>query len=75
MLKDYLNAFYDAIFVYAIIRLIFVNGENIDSRKSGTLMPTLINCWDKFSCCKKLNIFIMGLNSRRKGFKNWWNWT
>jgi len=54
MLKDYLNAFYEAIFVYAIIRLIFVNGENIDSRKSGTLMPTLINCWDKFSCWKDL---------------------
>jgi len=80
--KFYLKIFYETFFAYVITRLILVDGENIDSGNSSSLMLTIINCWDKFSCWKDLIYSERDLIVGRKdlkiggiGLNNWWERT
>ena len=80
--KFYLRNFYKTFFAYVITRLILVDGENIDSGNSSSLMLTIINCWDKFSCWKDLIYSERDLIVGRKdlkiggiGLNNWWERT
>jgi hypothetical protein len=67
VLKFYLKTFEVTFLAYTVTRLLFLGGKNTDSGNSGTLMLTLINCWNKFSCWKDLiflerNLIVGGKN-------------
>ena len=58
---------------HAIKRLIFVDGKNIDSGNSGTLMLTLINCWNELSFFERdLAVSGKDLKIGGIGLNNWW---
>jgi len=69
MIKFYLKTFEVTFLAYTVTRLLFVKGKNTDLGNSDTLMLTLINCWNNFSCWKDLIFFERDLIVGGKGLK------